>query len=278
MIATKRGNWFALDNLAVNMLLPKVGANAFAVYVCLARYANKQGRCWPSVATIASDAHISERTVQRSLRVLTGAGAIKIKTRVGRSAVYTLLPLARGDNIAAPDEVVTPESPHPVQICQPGGDTAVTQNKTNGTRNKKQDSTLDVATFGKSPAAETMRRTTTLASSEVLTAWNEMAQQAGLPLAREMTPKRCAALRAQMKNTDWVTHWREALARVGQSGFLRGRGGLGWKADLDWFLRPDTVTLILEGKYDDWVPASCQAPTEDDLLKWNPQNGGLARA
>ena len=34
------------------------------------------------------------------------------------------------------------------------------------------------------------------------------------------------------------------------SPFCLGAGSRGWKADIDWFLRPDTVTRIMEGKYD----------------------------
>ena len=42
-----------------------------------------------------------------------------------------------------------------------------------------------------------------------------------------------------------------ALDRVRSSSFCRGQNDRGWRADLDWFLRPDTVTKLLEGKYED---------------------------
>jgi hypothetical protein len=60
---------------------------------------------------------------------------------------------------------------------------------------------------------------------------------------------RLASFRARMKDKHWRENWREALVRIAKSDFCCGRVN-GWKADVDWFLRPDTVTRILEGKYD----------------------------
>jgi len=36
---------------------------------------------------------------------------------------------------------------------------------------------------------------------------------------------------------------------IPDSPFLLGENDRGWRADIDWFLRPDSVTRILEGKY-----------------------------
>ena len=43
----------------------------------------------------------------------------------------------------------------------------------------------------------------------------------------------------------------DAIERAMGSGFLTGQNDRGWVMDLEFFLRPDTVTKILEGKYDD---------------------------
>lgn len=85
----------------------------------------------------------------------------------------------------------------------------------------------------------------------VFDAWNEAAQRAGLTKARNLTGKRKAAARVRLKESAWRRDWREALQRIERSAFCRGGGDGGWKAELDWFLKPDTVTKVLEGKYDD---------------------------
>ena len=40
------------------------------------------------------------------------------------------------------------------------------------------------------------------------------------------------------------------MDRAGPSEFLRGNNDRNWKINLDFFLRPDSVTKILEGNYD----------------------------
>jgi hypothetical protein len=59
-------------------------------------------------------------------------------------------------------------------------------------------------------------------------------------------------LKARLADTWWRENWRDAIARVCSSAGLAGKNDRGWVADLDWFLRPDTVTRLIEGKYDGW--------------------------
>lgn len=82
----------------------------------------------------------------------------------------------------------------------------------------------------------------------ILTAWN--ATQ-GVCRVDVLTPKRRAALNARMAEAYFRDHWQEGMARVAGSSFCTGGGQRGWRADLDWFLRPGTIVSLLEGKYDD---------------------------
>jgi hypothetical protein len=82
---------------------------------------------------------------------------------------------------------------------------------------------------------------------ELVSAWNSLE---GLPRVLDFTPKRMAALRARLREPPWPDSWRQAIARIPKCKFLLGVGGDGWKADIDFFLRPDSVTKILEGSYD----------------------------
>jgi hypothetical protein len=83
--------------------------------------------------------------------------------------------------------------------------------------------------------------------NDVVTAWNA----SGLAQCRKLTDKRRSALRKRLADPDWRQTWREALDRAARSSFCQGENDRGWKADIDWFLQPDSVTRILEGKYDD---------------------------
>jgi hypothetical protein len=82
---------------------------------------------------------------------------------------------------------------------------------------------------------------------EVLQAWNAIQ---GVTHARQMTANRQTALRNRLSDSAWVQSWREALDRIAESDFCTGKSDSGWRADIDWFLRPDTVTKVMEGKYD----------------------------
>jgi DNA-binding transcriptional MocR family regulator len=52
-----------------------------AVYMYLKHRANTEGRCWPSVRTIAKDLSLSRATVQRALRELQQGGWILAEPR-----------------------------------------------------------------------------------------------------------------------------------------------------------------------------------------------------
>lgn len=66
-----------------------------------------------------------------------------------------------------------------------------------------------------------------------------------------LTAARAKHLNARWKDRWWQENWQLALERGGESAFLRGANDRGWVIDFEFFLRPDTATKILEGKYDD---------------------------
>jgi len=65
-----------------------------------------------------------------------------------------------------------------------------------------------------------------------------------------LTPKRKTSLRARWGEKWWQENWKDALMRAAESEFLRGDNDRGWTITIDFFLKPDTATHILEGKYD----------------------------
>ena len=89
---------------------------------------------------------------------------------------------------------------------------------------------------------------------EFVKVWNE----SGLTQCRKLTGKRRKALQSRLADADWKASWREALAKAAKSSFCCGGSERGWKADIDWFLKPDSAVKLLEGKYDDQKPRTGQ--------------------
>lgn len=82
---------------------------------------------------------------------------------------------------------------------------------------------------------------------EVFQVWNGID---GVTHARQLTANRRTAMRNRLSDHVWAESWRQGAAKVAASDFCKGQNSSGWRADIDWFLRPDTLTKILEGKYD----------------------------
>jgi len=83
--------------------------------------------------------------------------------------------------------------------------------------------------------------------AEVIGAWNEMALEHGLlQRAAKMTDARQASARARLEENT-IAEIREAIALVPERPFLMGTNDRGWKADIDFLLRPNSVSKIIEG-------------------------------
>jgi DNA-binding MarR family transcriptional regulator len=66
-------------------------SNADLRVVCaLAAYADKEGRCWPSLQTVADRLGVSSRYVRTRLKAIERAGHITVVRNAGRSNRYTL--------------------------------------------------------------------------------------------------------------------------------------------------------------------------------------------
>jgi hypothetical protein len=107
-------------------------------------------------------------------------------------------------------------------------------------------------------------------TSEVFELWLAVAVPAGLPGFRAISDKRRTACRARLK-TEGFDAIQQAIEKVPKSSFLTGVTSRdGWKADIDFFLKPDTITKILEGKYDDRAGNSTRyhGPINHDQQYW----------
>jgi len=95
-----------------------------------------------------------------------------------------------------------------------------------------------------------------------------------LPRVRILDERRRRAIRARWReaperqNMGW---WREYFGAVARSRFLLGATGRGWRANLDWLLKPGKMAGVLEGQYDDRAaPGAAGAPplrSPDEILR-----------
>lgn len=103
--------------------------------------------------------------------------------------------------------------------------------------------------------------------------WNEVLGQR----VRD-TNKRKTAIRARWRDEHFRANWAAAIRKVSQSAFCMGQNDRDWVATLDWFLRPDTVTKIMEGTYDDRVSDRRFRGSADNASKAQQRDQRLAQA
>lgn len=100
------------------------------------------------------------------------------------------------------------------------------------------------------------------APSLLISAW----EAAGLGKVLAQSDGRKKAINARLADAFWRDNYPAALERMAKSRFCRGENDRGWKADLDFFLKPDTLTRVLEGRYDD-KPKARRHPSTGQPLK-----------
>ena len=84
----------------------------------------------------------------------------------------------------------------------------------------------------------------------VMADYNLLAKPDGLPRAARMTRKRIDLIEDALRTFGAVTI-HDVFCLAAESAFLTGGNERGWRANIDWLLRPDNFTRVLEGAYDD---------------------------
>ena len=246
--------WFWIDNRAIDRL-QEVGLSAFVVYSVLSRLA-KDRRAYASAATIAELGRMTRRSVFRALGVLESRGWIAKTKAQGQPNGYTLSPLSAGDTPTPQDHGDTNDPGDTNDTGTRGA--CVTTSPGGRPRHetpKKRGGSAAVTPLGTGDTNDTRTRDKRkqekedpLSLESLVDQWNQVE---GIQPVRKVTASRRKAFLARAKDPDWLADLPAALKRVGQSAFCTGQNDRGWKADIDWFLRPDSVTRILEGRYDD---------------------------
>jgi hypothetical protein len=200
------------------------------VLLALADCASDEGLAWPSIATLARKCSRDERTVQRNLRELESAGHITREEVAGRGCRYRV---------------------HPRQNATPGKMSPVT--KTTKTPGKmpphpRQNATQSV----KEPLEPSKVKSSDddpLTIDELVSEWNDLADDCGLPRVAKLTDSRKRRAVARLRQYPDVSVWQRAFANIRGSPWLRGLNDRGWRADFDFILQDKSFTKLIEGSY-----------------------------
>lgn len=132
------------------------------------------------------------------------------------------------------------------------------RNKEQGTNNKEQE------------AAQQKKKDQTDRIATLKESWNNMASTCGLSCVIDIANQRLSHAKVRVSDEKWWNLWFAAMSKIPDSPFLRGSvDGKTWKADFDWFIKPDSCTKILEGKYDSKPePVTEETPIQRQIREW----------
>jgi len=94
-----------------------------------------------------------------------------------------------------------------------------------------------------------------------------------LPEAKRLTKSRAARAKARLAECPDGARWAEAITRLAASRFASGENDRNWVADFDFLLKPDSITKIEEGKYDN--RGGPKVPTAAEIAETERRNREL---
>lgn len=98
--------------------------------------------------------------------------------------------------------------------------------------------------------------------ASIVEVWNSAE---GLKSCLKISNSRKRSIESRLKEPFFVANWKSAIDRVAKSRFCTGTNDRGWKANIDWFTKPDTVIKIMEGAFDNNGKPSGQSSLEGTI-------------
>lgn len=88
-----------------------------------------------------------------------------------------------------------------------------------------------------------------LSAERLVEIWNS--EVGNLPKCSVLSKKRKKLCLERLNENPSSDYWRAVARRIAASKFCNGGGEKGWRADFDFFIKPDAHIRVMEGKYDE---------------------------
>jgi|GEM_PF-2650232 len=227
------------------------------VLIVLANYADEEGVCWPSQARMARETGYTRQTVSKILKALCDSGYI---TRTDR--------LRENGSRTSSMYVLKMEEPQE-SACKHGATPPV---------NTGLHPPVNTGLHPEPPLEPPLEPTVVrgILPGEALAAyeaWNEMAARCEMPKAQKYSTKRQKDLRNRLKECGGIEGWKIALKKAESSKFLNGESSRGFVGSLDFILKENNFTKLMEGNYDG-NRAAIGNSIEQDILAGLGLDGG----
>jgi DNA-binding transcriptional regulator YhcF (GntR family) len=224
-----------------------------AVLLAVANYADEEGICWPSQDQLAEDTELSRHSIMRAIEQLEEMDLLTRERRHRKDGSRTsdLIMLDLSRTVQRSTEQRSSEQRSTQQ--QPKSHSATAE------------PIIEPSSIPSSGRASKPKGEEQLAFD----AFNDIAAETGIPKAQVLTPERKSKLRQRLNECGGLTGWLDAMSKIRGSPFLCGDNDRGWKANLDFLLRPASFTRLMEGSYDRQRQSRAQAhskPTTRDGL------------
>jgi|GEM_PF-4618828 len=209
--------------------------------VTLNQYIGNNEDAWPSQETIANAMNACDRAVRKWQTQLEEIGVLQVDVWKGRSLTnrYRLnldaLPL-KPERSSSFSDLINKEP----RSAFTDSEQTNTEPGSGVMRNQVPVNT-EPSSYRKKKKDQLKKHSL----EDVLKIWNEAFDSNSIP-----TDKRRAMLRSRLKEPFFVANWQTAIDRARSSPFCCGHNDRGWVANIDWFLKPDTVVKLMEGNHD----------------------------
>lgn len=216
----------------------------FRAYLIIAQRCVRSGSTFASVATLARDLNCTKRSMYQKLNRLKDRGLIRDEPRDGTSTIRILVSL---EKVYPKSELFRSLKAIPKKEAGEK-DFRGEKDFTGGVKKKVASGVKEISPKVEEGGKEEEKKKKGEAAAAFVKLWNA----SGLRKCIAFSSSRANALHTRLKDSFWKQNYQAALKRASGIPGMSGANGRNWRADIDWFLRPDNVAKLMEGKYDGW--------------------------
>lgn len=257
----KSRSWFAREELIWRAPLD---GSLKLLLLCLHSYygADSDAEAWPSQSTIAKRTGFADRSVRRCAQKLSDMGIISMSEQGRRAGglyenIRYVINWHRLESMAdQPNQKAARKPKQRADKLTVGQIDRRTNCPVTGGQNvrlraDKLSAELSSINYpyelsnGVAAAQQGTAAAKSTIDDEFMATWN--GQKGRYVAIKTMTTKRSKALKARLRDPFFRANWKAAIERMAIAKWLQQ--GDFWP-NVEWFLRPDSVTKIMEGCYD----------------------------